>query len=138
MSDAAESDITAGQIAAAVAESTRTGMPISHAVARAIAERYMPKGRAPQGRAVYRKALSKFIATGAMESVNTTPPRWQPHPGANLVPPQALFSAVAEEGQWNTGSDADRDAMAAFGDYLTSRAMAEDLGPVQDWRSLDA
>lgn len=134
MSDTADPDELANKIAAAVAKASRIDTPISHGVARVIAERYLPEGRAPQGRAVFRKALAAFIASGVMRSVNTTPPRWAPHPSADLPPAQSLFTAASSEGQWDLGSDADKDALAAFGDYLQARQAADEVGAVPDWR----
>jgi hypothetical protein len=126
---------TSDLIAEAVAQATET-QPVSHGVARAIAEHYMPTGRAPNGRAVYRKALKAFIASGEMQSVNNTPTRWVANPRDNLAPPQAVFDAASGEGQWARGSDTDKSALAAFGDYLQARASREDFAAVPNWRDL--
>jgi hypothetical protein len=105
-------------------------------VARAIAVRFQPEGRAPQGRAIYRKALQAFIDCGVMQSVNTTPPRWRSHPSGELNAEQALFEAICGEGRMAKVSEAEMAAIYAFGDYLHARRQADDLGPVAGWSGL--
>lgn len=136
VTDASDSQDDSAVIAQAVAAVSDSDESISHGTARAIALRFAPTGRAKKGRAVFRNALKDFIATGVMKGVNTTPPRWQPHRYAELNAAQALWMAVAEEGQYQAASDDDKSAMAALGDYFQARQQAEDLDAVPGWADL--
>jgi hypothetical protein len=71
-----------------------------------------------------------------MESVNTTPPRWIPHPQGELNAEQALYEAVTGEGRLAKVSESDKAALFAFGDYLHARRKSDDLGPVSGWSEL--